>query len=145
VSLHPKRPRTYQIQPLDHKITLRIRAIGSKLIEASGAEGALDRCAVQWTVAFQDTSTGEIVASIATKMGTCDVMRQNPWNGCLGLGHPNGVVTMWSPNITAPLVRMLCHKACLSPTPTVSSDCGKKHVHGGSMSRLNSGRFGIDV
>ena len=60
--------------------------------------------------ALQDTSTGQLVAQTATKLGTCNVMRQNPWNACLALGHPNGVVTMWSPNVTVPLVRMLCHR-----------------------------------
>ena len=71
----------------------------------SGMEGSDTACP-----ALQDTSTGQLVAQTATKLGTCNVMRQNPWNACLALGHPNGVVTMWSPNVTVPLVRMLCHR-----------------------------------
>lgn len=59
---------------------------------------------------MQDTSTGQIIAQHRTKMGTCDVMRQNPWNGVMQLGHANGVVSMWTPNITTPVVRMLCHR-----------------------------------
>ena len=59
---------------------------------------------------LQDTSTGEVAACLNTKMGDCSVMRQNPWNACLALGHANGVVTMWAPNMGLPLVRMLCHK-----------------------------------
>lgn len=65
--------------------------------------------------ALQDTSTGQMIASIPTKMGTCDVMRQNPWNACLALGHPNGTVTMWAPNMGTPLIKMLCHQVCSLP------------------------------
>ena len=43
-------------------------------------------------------------------MGTCDVMRQNPWNAVMNLGHSNGVVSMWTPNMGTPVVKMLCHK-----------------------------------
>ena len=43
-------------------------------------------------------------------MGTCDVMRQNPWNAVMNLGHSNGVVSMWTPNMSTPVVKMLCHK-----------------------------------
>ena len=46
-------------------------------------------------------------------MGTCDVMRQNPWNGVMNLGHSNGVVSMWTPNMSTPVVKMLCHKVTL--------------------------------
>ena len=71
----------------------------------------------------QDTSTGEMAACLTTRMGTCDVMRQNPFNACLALGHPNGVVTMWAPNMGVPLVRMLCHKVSgSSPAQPISSD-----------------------
>lgn len=63
----------------------------------------------------QDTSTGRLVAQLPTRLGTCNVMRQNPWNACLALGHPNGVVTMWSPNVGTPLVKMLCHGVRLQP------------------------------
>ncbi len=64
-------------------------------------------CLKNW---LQDTSTGEIVAQHRTRMGTCDVMRQNPWNAVMNLGHSNGVVSMWTPNMSTPVVKMLCHK-----------------------------------
>eukprot|EP00246_Nothoceros_aenigmaticus_P012637 TRINITY_DN4022_c0_g2_i2.p1 TRINITY_DN4022_c0_g2~~TRINITY_DN4022_c0_g2_i2.p1 ORF type:complete len:431 (-),score=53.47 TRINITY_DN4022_c0_g2_i2:1544-2728(-) len=59
---------------------------------------------------YQDTSTGHIVAQHRTRLGACEVMRMNPYNAVLGLGHNNGTVTMWSPNLGSPLVTMLCHK-----------------------------------
>lgn len=62
-------------------------------------------------VARKDTSTGQIVAQHRTRMGPCDCMRQNPWNAIMQLGHANGVVSLWSPSLGTPLVKMLCHKA----------------------------------
>lgn len=59
---------------------------------------------------YQDTSTGHIVATHRTGLGPCAVMRQNPWNAVLGLGHAGGVVSMWTPNITTPVVKMLSHR-----------------------------------
>lgn len=50
------------------------------------------------------------MAQHRTRMGTCDVMRQNPWNAVMHLGHSNGVVSMWTPNMNTPVVKMLCHK-----------------------------------
>jgi hypothetical protein len=54
------------------------------------------------------------VAQHRTRLGSCDVMRQNPYNAVLCLGHNNGTVTMWTPNITTPLVKMLCHKGAVT-------------------------------
>lgn len=59
---------------------------------------------------YQDTSTGELVVEHRTKLGACNVMKQNPYNATILLGHHNGTVTLWSPNVTTPLVKMLCHK-----------------------------------
>lgn len=59
---------------------------------------------------YQDTSTGQIVATHRTRLGACSVMRQNPHNAVLCLGHGGGTVTMWSPNLTSPLVKMQCHR-----------------------------------
>ena len=88
----------------------------------------------------QDTSTGQLVAEHRTKLGDCRVMRQNPYNACMCLGHGNGTaractvvvvpwvrqlgecshpavvarapgtVTMWTPNMNQPVVKMLCHR-----------------------------------
>lgn len=63
---------------------------------------------------YQDTSTGQIVSQHRTRLGSCSVMRQNPFNAVLCLGHNNGTVTMWTPNITTPVVKMLCHKGAVS-------------------------------
>ncbi|GAB5366783.1 hypothetical protein AAMO2058_001173000 [Amorphochlora amoebiformis] len=59
---------------------------------------------------YQDTSTGEIIAEHRTRLGECDAMVQNPHNAILCLGHKNGTVTMWSPTMSQPLIKMLCHR-----------------------------------
>lgn len=41
---------------------------------------------------YQDTSTGAVVAQHRTKLGPCSVMRQNPWNAVMLLGHGNGTI-----------------------------------------------------
>ncbi|CAG9463140.1 unnamed protein product [Pedinophyceae sp. YPF-701] len=61
-------------------------------------------------LAYQDTSTGRVVAHHRTRRGPCAAMRQNPWNAVVCLGHSNGTVTMWTPNLTTPAVSMLCHR-----------------------------------
>ena len=64
----------------------------------------------QGVLRYQDTSYGKIVAQHRTKQGPCDAMTHNPHNGVSLLGHGNGVVTLWSPNMGTPLVKMLCHR-----------------------------------
>jgi U3 small nucleolar RNA-associated protein 7 len=58
---------------------------------------------------YTDTSIGNIVAEIPTKQGTPTAMAQNPYNAIIHLGHQNGTVTLWSPNATTPLVKLLTH------------------------------------
>ncbi|EFJ50965.1 hypothetical protein VOLCADRAFT_103611 [Volvox carteri f. nagariensis] len=59
---------------------------------------------------YQDTSTGHIVAQHKTRLGPCSLMRHNPHNGIMLLGHLRGCVTMWTPNLTTAAVKMLCHR-----------------------------------
>ncbi|XP_040009054.1 WD repeat-containing protein 46 [Xiphias gladius] len=59
---------------------------------------------------YLDVSVGKEVAAICTKTGRLDVMCQNPYNAIIHLGHPNGTVTLWSPNQKEALVKMLCHQ-----------------------------------
>ncbi|XP_061837887.1 WD repeat-containing protein 46 [Nerophis lumbriciformis] len=59
---------------------------------------------------YLDVSVGKEVASIGTKTGRLDVMCQNPHNAIIHLGHPNGTVTLWSPNQKEAIVKMLCHQ-----------------------------------
>ncbi|XP_051805812.1 WD repeat-containing protein 46-like [Acanthochromis polyacanthus] len=59
---------------------------------------------------YLDVSVGKEVAAFCTKMGRLDVMCQNPHNAIIHLGHPNGTVTLWSPNQKEALVKMLCHQ-----------------------------------
>lgn len=59
---------------------------------------------------WQDTSTGQLVAEARTRLGACNVLRQNPYNAVVSAGHSNGTVTMWSPTMSTPLVKMLCHR-----------------------------------
>ncbi|KAF5349015.1 hypothetical protein D9758_012673 [Tetrapyrgos nigripes] len=68
---------------------------------------------------YQDTSTGQLVSSHRTKLGSCTTMAQNPFNAVIHLGHTNGVVTLWTPNMPDPAVRLLAH---VGPVSCVSVD-----------------------
>jgi U3 small nucleolar RNA-associated protein 7 len=58
---------------------------------------------------YQDVSTGAMVCEHRTKLGAPTSMTQNPYNAIIHLGHSNGTVTLWSPNMSTPLVKMLTH------------------------------------
>ncbi|KAL8708555.1 MAG: hypothetical protein Q9220_006608 [cf. Caloplaca sp. 1 TL-2023] len=59
---------------------------------------------------YTDTSTGATLTELPTKLGAATAMVQNPSNAVLHLGHNNGTVTLWSPNSTTPLVKLLAHR-----------------------------------
>ncbi|OCH89161.1 BING4CT-domain-containing protein [Obba rivulosa] len=68
---------------------------------------------------YQDTSTGQLVVEHRTKLGACNTMAQNVHNAVIHLGHQNGTVTLWTPNLPHPAVRLLAH---LGPVVSVSVD-----------------------
>eukprot|EP00898_Chlorokybus_atmophyticus_P001320 jgi/Chlat1/2189/Chrsp17S02743 len=68
-----------------------------------------------------DSSTGAIVAQHRTRLGRCDVMSRNPYNSVINLGHSNGVVSLWTPNLTTAAAKIFCHKG---PVTAVAVDQG---------------------
>lgn len=40
-------------------------------------------------------------------------MKQNPHNALICIGDNRGIVSMFSPNIGQPLVKMICHKSAM--------------------------------
>ncbi|XP_057510172.1 probable U3 small nucleolar RNA-associated protein 7 isoform X1 [Actinidia eriantha] len=63
---------------------------------------------------YQDVTTGQMVGNYRTGHGRSDVMRVNPFNGVIALGHSNGSLSMWKPTSSAPLIKMLCHHGPVS-------------------------------
>ena len=74
---------------------------------------------------YTDTSTGIKISEHRTKLGPCGTMSTNPYNAVNLLGHGNGVVTMWSPAVAKPLVKMLCHRG---PVRALSADAGGNYM-----------------
>ncbi|KAF7369018.1 WD-REPEATS-REGION domain-containing protein [Mycena venus] len=68
---------------------------------------------------YQDTSTGQLLVEHRTKFGACSAMTQNLHNAVIHLGHQNGCVTLWTPNLPHPAVQLLAH---LGPVASVSVD-----------------------
>ncbi|KAF9010004.1 WD40-repeat-containing domain protein [Cyathus striatus] len=68
---------------------------------------------------YQDTSTGQLVTEHRTRFGACNAMTQNLHNAVIHLGHQNGQVTLWTPNLPHPAVQLLAH---LGPVTSVSVD-----------------------
>ncbi|CAI6339295.1 unnamed protein product [Periconia digitata] len=61
-------------------------------------------------IRYTDTSTGNMLSELPTKLGPPTSFCQNPHNAILFAGHQKGLVTMWSPNTTTPLVKILPHR-----------------------------------
>ena len=59
---------------------------------------------------YLDVSTGQPVVTHRTHLGSLKTMAQNPRNAIIHLGHHNGTVTLWSPGVKNPLVKMLAHR-----------------------------------
>jgi len=58
---------------------------------------------------YRDTSIGHMVCEHKTRLGETNVMRQNPQNAVIHVGHSNGQVTLWTPNDPEPAVKLLAH------------------------------------
>lgn len=59
---------------------------------------------------YHDVSTGTMLMQIPTHFGSPSSMTQNAHSAIIHLGHANGTMTMWSPNLTTPHVRLLAHR-----------------------------------
>ncbi|KAE8537567.1 hypothetical protein D1P53_006274 [Cryptococcus gattii VGV] len=59
---------------------------------------------------YHDTSTGVMLTQIPTRLGSPHSMAQNPHSAIIHLGHANGTMTLWSPNMTTPHVKLLAHR-----------------------------------
>ncbi|EMR10616.1 hypothetical protein PNEG_01319 [Pneumocystis murina B123] len=83
---------------------------------------------------YQDISTGTIVTEYSTKLGLPKAMTQNPYNAIIHVGHSNGTVTLWSPNLSTPLVKILSHRG---PITALSIDReGRYMVSSGADSQV---------
>lgn len=82
---------------------------------------------------YQDTSTGELVSHHRTKLGPCNVLRQNTSNAVVHLGHSNGTVTLWSPSSPQYLAKMLCHKG--APVTSMAIDLSGNYMVTGGADR----------
>eukprot|EP00038_Savillea_parva_P028332 m.64414 g.64414 ORF g.64414 m.64414 type:complete len:552 (+) comp8223_c0_seq1:251-1906(+) len=74
---------------------------------------------------YHDTSIGKLVAEKRTKLGPCNVMRQNPYNAVIHLGHTNGTVTLWTPNMSTYAAKLLCHRG---PVRALAVDQGGMYM-----------------
>jgi U3 small nucleolar RNA-associated protein 7 len=75
---------------------------------------------------YQDTSTGNLVAEHRTGLGPCSTMAQNPLTAVIHLGHSNGTVTLWTPNLTSPALKMLAHRGPVSGISISRSSGGRE-------------------
>ena len=84
---------------------------------------------------YTDTSTGQTVAELPTRLGAPTSLCQNPWNAILHVGHQNGTVTLWSPNSQTALVKALVHRG---PVRSMAVDkSGRYMVSTGQDLKMN--------
>ncbi|KEI40118.1 uncharacterized protein L969DRAFT_48081, partial [Mixia osmundae IAM 14324] len=72
---------------------------------------------------WQDTSTGQIVTETRTRLGQPGAMTQDPATAVINVGHANGTVTLWTPNLPHAQVTLLAHAGpvkAISVMPSVS-------------------------
>lgn len=58
---------------------------------------------------YLDISTGKPVIEHRFHFENVNDMKQNPWNSLIGIADARGIVTMWSPNINKPVIKLISH------------------------------------
>lgn len=84
---------------------------------------------------YQDTSTGKLVAELPTRLGTPRSMAQNRRNAIIHVGHAKGTVSLWSPNMSTPLVKMLTNRG---PVTSIAIDRDGHYMATGGQDRRMS-------
>ncbi len=72
---------------------------------------------------YQDTSTGTLISQHRTGLGNCNTMTQNPLTAVSTSAILNGTVTLWTPNLSTPAVKLLAHRG---PVTGISIDSRKR-------------------
>jgi U3 small nucleolar RNA-associated protein 7 len=62
-------------------------------------------------IRYLDTSTGQQVARHFSKMGPCHSLRQNQATSIVNVGHSDGCVSLWTPSIAEPVMKIRTHAA----------------------------------
>ncbi|KAF1940688.1 BING4CT-domain-containing protein [Clathrospora elynae] len=86
-------------------------------------------------IRYTDVSTGQSLAQLYTKLGPATAFAQNPHNAILHVGHQKGLVTLWSPNSAAPLVKLLPHHG---PVRSIAMDKSGTYMVSTSQDRRMS-------
>ena len=60
-------------------------------------------------IKYLDISMGKIVSEIKTKNGIISCFCQNQQNAVIASGHSNGILNLWTPNFSEPVVKMFAH------------------------------------
>jgi U3 small nucleolar RNA-associated protein 7 len=83
---------------------------------------------------YQDVSTGDVVATLRSKMGPCHVLAQNTMDAIVATGHDNGVVARWIPSQTEAVVKMFCHQ---SPITAIAFDTHQHMITAGLDGKIS--------
>ncbi|KAF1829914.1 BING4CT-domain-containing protein [Decorospora gaudefroyi] len=86
-------------------------------------------------IRYTDVSTGQSLQQLYTKLGPATAFAQNPHNAILHVGHQKGLVTLWSPNSAAPLVKLLPHRG---PVRSIAMDRSGTYMVSTSQDRRMS-------
>ncbi|XP_071979709.1 WD repeat-containing protein 46 isoform X4 [Engystomops pustulosus] len=73
----------------------------------------LATCSSTGFLQYLDVSVGKEISATCVRAGRLNVMCQNPHNAIIHLGHSNGTVSLWSPTVKEPLVKMICHNGAV--------------------------------
>jgi U3 small nucleolar RNA-associated protein 7 len=58
---------------------------------------------------YLDPSLGKVMSQTFTKLGPCRAFRHNPDTGIVHAGHGDGSVSLWTPSIKEPVMRIKAH------------------------------------
>lgn len=80
---------------------------------------------------YQDTSTGQLISSHRTKLGASSTLCQNKHNAVLYVGHSNGTISLWTPNLSEAVVRVQAHRGGVKCVGVDESSGGRYMVSSG--------------